>query len=113
MKLKESTSVLIFNANKRFCGYSPSINYTANLLGCSKAIVSMVCNGKGNCITAKGYYLRFGTLQDVNNTPTLQEFDKLHGINARYYKTASINRKGLKIKYKKKQSLNITNLQTA
>jgi hypothetical protein len=97
--IHNASSVLIFSPLKRFCGYCPSLNCAATLLGCSVALISVACRGQNHSITAKGYYVRLGTLDDAINTPSLLEFDKLHNISARYYKTASIQRKGLRLKY--------------
>lgn len=95
MYLNNAKSVLIFNRLKRFAAFCPSLGYAAALLGVSPACVSDACNGRN--IQVKGYYVRFGGLDDIYNG--LIEFDRSHNITARYYPTASIHRKELALKY--------------
>lgn len=100
MKLNDTKSVLIFNRLKRFTAFCPSLGYAALLLGVSPPLVSDACHGRNGSIQAKGYYVRFGGLGDIEDAKRgLIDFDRTHGINARYYPTANISRKDLGLKY--------------
>lgn len=100
MSLHNAKSVLIFNRLKRFTAFCPSLCYAAALLGVSAALVSDACHGRNGSIQVKGYYVRFGGLEDIEDAKRgLIDFDRTHDINARYYPTANINRKNLGLKY--------------
>lgn len=100
MSLHNAKSILIFNRLKRFTAFCPSLNYAAALLGVSSSLVSDACHGRNGSIQAKGYYVRFGGLEDIECAKRgLIEFDRTHEINARYYPNANISRKDLGLKY--------------
>ncbi len=100
MSLHKAKSVLVFNSLKRFAAFCPSLNHAAALLGVSPACVSGAIHGNNGSIQVKGYYVRFGGLGDVTDAGSgLIEFDRLHGINARYYPTSTIRRGKLGLKY--------------
>lgn len=111
MRLQNSKSVLIFSRLKRFEAFCPSLCYAADVLGASPALVSSACHGLRNSIQVKGHYVRFGGLGDLEDAKKgLVEFDRIRGINARYYPTANITRKSLGLKYemiKQKHRFNI------
>lgn len=99
MKLYDNKSVLIFNRFKRFAAFCPSLNYAAELLCATPALVSQVCKGHRSAIKAKNHYVRFGGLEDIADAKKgLVEYDRIHGINARYYPTGAMSRKSLGLK---------------
>lgn len=93
-------SVIIFNRLKRFTAFCPSLGYAAALLGVTSPCVWGAIYGHNGSIQVKGYYVRFGGLGDIGDAEKgLIEFDRAHGIVARYYPTATILRKRLGLKY--------------
>lgn len=101
MKLNDNKSVLIFNRLKRFAAFCPSVNYAAELAGTTAALVSKVCHGYSDAIKAKNHYFRFGGLEDIEDAKKgLVEYDRIHGINARYYPDGKMSRKSLRLKWK-------------
>lgn len=100
MRLKQAKTVLIFNRLKRFTAFCPTLSYAAALLDVSPACVSDACHGRNGSIQVKGFYVRFGGLANIADAEKgLIEYDRTHGITARYYPTAAILRKELKLKY--------------
>lgn len=76
--------------------FCTSVHYAAELLGTRAPLVSMACTEHRGTIHAKKHYVRFGRLDDIEDAKKgLVEFDRIHGINARYYPTGKINSKSL------------------
>lgn len=97
--LKQPTPILVFNLLKRLVAVFNSLSGTASAFGITPQSVHYVCSGK--CITCNGLYFRqlkdgvTITFEDLGKLK-LQDYDKLCGIERKYYKTSKITRKGMK-----------------
>lgn len=97
--LKQPTPILFFNPLKRLIAMFNSLSGTASAFGITPQSVHYVCSGK--CITCNGLYFRqlkdgvTITFEDLGKLK-LQDYDKLCGIERKYYKTGKITRKGMK-----------------
>ena len=99
MLLYPSTQILVFNPLKRLVAVYHSLSSAASAFDVRPQSIHYVCSGK--CITCNNLYFRqlkdgvTVTFEDLGKLK-LQDYDKLCGVERKYYKTAKITRKGMK-----------------
>ncbi len=97
--LQPPTQILVFNPLKRLIAVYSSLNSAASAFGVSAPNIHYACSGK--CITCNNLYFRqlkngvTVTFEDLGKLK-LQDYDKLCGVERKYYKTGEITRKGMK-----------------
>ena len=98
--------VLVFNPNKRLIAIFISGYAAARAFGLHSQSINFACTGK--MISANNNYFRY---EDENveidesdlGTLKLQEYDKLCGVERKYYNNYSMSRKGMKYNTEKKR----------
>ena len=97
--LKQPTQILVFNPLKRLVAVFNSLSGTASAFDVRPQSIHYACSGK--CITCNNLYFRQNkgvvtvTFEDLGKLK-LQDYDRLCGVERKYYKTAKITRKGMK-----------------
>lgn len=99
--------VLVFNPLKRLVAIYQSCTATALAFGAKVQSIHYACNGE--CISCHGYYFRKldddieVTLDDLG-TLTVEEYDKLCGVERKLYANKRMTRKGMRYKKGKSKS---------
>lgn len=102
--LSEPKQILVFSPLKRLVAIFQSLTATANAFNCRPQSIHYACIGK--CISCNKLYFRIlqddieVTLDDLGDL-RIEEYDKLCGVERKYYKNSKMERKGMK--YKKEQ----------
>ena len=98
--------VLVFNPLKRLVAIFQSVTSAAGALGKAPINIYEACTGKS--ISSCSLYFRYlyedkieiDTLEDLG-TLKLEDYDKLMGLERKYYATKDMTRTGMKYKTKK------------
>lgn len=97
--LQQPTQILVFNPLKRLVAVFHSLSSAASAFDVRPQSIHYVCSGK--CITCNNLYFRqlkdgvAVTFEDLGKLK-LQDYDRLCGVERKYYKTRKITRKGMK-----------------
>jgi len=108
---KQSKRVLVFNPLKRYIAKICSVNAAAEIFHTSPANITLACNG--NSISCCGFYFRhldprIELGEEDEGVLRLEEYDKLCGVERKYYPTKAMCRKGMKYNSKNKRTNGIT-----
>jgi len=102
--LSEPKRILVFNPLKRLVAIFQSLNATANAFNCRPQSIHCACSGES--ISCNRLYFRIleddieVTFDDLG-VLRVEEYDKLCGIERKYYKNSKMVRKGMKYKKNK------------
>lgn len=108
---KQSKRVLVFNPLKRYISKICSVNAAAEMFHTSPANITLACNGSS--ISCCGFYFRhldprIELGEDDEGVLRLEEYDRLCGVERKYYPTKAMCRKGMKYNANKIKNNDIT-----
>lgn len=104
---KQPKRVLVFNPLKRFISKICSVNAAAEIFQTSPANITLACSG--STISCCGYYFRYldpriELGEEDEGALRLEDYDRLCGVERKYYPNKEMSRKGMKYKTKKQSN---------
>ncbi len=98
--------ILVFNPLKKLVGIYHSTYATAKSFNTRLQSIKYACDG--TCVSCQGHYFRvmdetIGVTLESLGVLTLQEYDRLCGVERKVYRTGKMERKGMRYNKQSKE----------